>query len=303
MERKWLYRLADSPLVHEGAPLLGLYWLYSTIRWFVARDTAYEAFQNAFTIIRVERELGLFHEIAVQSWLIHHAPLFVQIANAFYTLGYFPVIIACGVLLHRFKPQRFHVFKLTLLLGLGLALVCFSVFPLAPPRMLRGVGFIDTQQMFGDSLYHRKTVLSFYNPYAAMPSLHFGWTLLVGFMAYSLERRLFRIVGVLYPTLMALVVVTTGHHYVLDIVGGGIVFGAAYVLVRAAPQLATRPAIRLTLANRVPVDRNLPLHTRSSRNTAEQAVTHWSRQRQEYVQRENLRSTIIATLTIRKPPQ
>jgi membrane-associated phospholipid phosphatase len=228
-------QLGNNLLIREGVPLLSLYWLYSTIRWLIARNSPYEAFQNAITIIELEGRLGIFHELTIQRWLIDHAMEVVRIANEFYTIGYIPVLILFSVLLYRFEPERFSIFKLTFLLGLGFALVCFSVFPLAPPRLLSGYGFMDTQQVFGSNLYNRKMVLSFYNPYAAMPSLHFGWALLVGMMAYGFERRAFKIFGVLYPSCMALVVVTTGHHFFLDIVGGGIVVGLAYTLVKALP--------------------------------------------------------------------
>jgi len=122
------------------------------------------------------------------------------------------------------------------MLGLGFALVSFSVFPLAPPRLLPEVGFVDTQWAYGSSLYHQKSVLSFYNPYAAMPSLHFGWALLVGLMARSFDRRVLKALGVLYPSCMAIVIVTTGHHYFLDIVGGGVVVILAYSIVRTLPR-------------------------------------------------------------------
>jgi len=235
MTRRRFTQLGNNLLIREGVPLLSLYWLYSTIRWLIARNSPHEAFQNAIRIIELESRLGIFHELTVQRWLIDHAMGVVRIANEFYTIGYFPVLILFSVLLYRFEAERFSIFKLTFLLGLGLALVCFSVYPLVPPRLLPGFGFADTQQVFGSSLYHRKSVLSFFNPYAAMPSLHFGWALLVGIIAYSFEHRAFKIFGVLYPSCMAFVVVTTGHHFFLDIVGGGLVVGLAYALVKARP--------------------------------------------------------------------
>jgi hypothetical protein len=235
MKMRRFTQLGNNLLIREGAPLLILYWLYSTIRWLIARSSPYEAFQNAIKIIDLESRIGIFHELTIQNWLIYHATDVVRIANEFYTIGYFPVLILFSVLLYRFDPERFSIFKMTFLLGLGFALVCFSVFPLAPPRLVPGFGFVDTQQLFGPSLYNRKSVLSFYNPYAAMPSLHFGWALLVGIMAYSFEHRAFKIFGVLYPGCMALVVVTTGHHFFLDIVGGGIIVGLAYTLVKELP--------------------------------------------------------------------
>lgn len=235
MKTRRFTQLGNNLLIREGAPLLGLYWLYSTIRWLIARNGPFEALQNAAKIIELESWLGIFHELTIQRWLIDHARGAVRIANEFYTIGYFPVLILVSVLLYRFEPERFFSFKLTFMLGLGFALVCFSVFPLAPPRLVSGAGFVDTQQIFGSNLYNNKSVLSFYNPYAAMPSLHFGWALLVGIMAFGFERRVLKICGVLYPSCMAFVVVTTGHHFFLDIVGGGIVVGLAYTFVNLLP--------------------------------------------------------------------
>jgi membrane-associated phospholipid phosphatase len=295
-------RLGKYPLFREGAPLLGLYWLYSSIRWFVARDSPYEAFANAFKIIHLERQLGIFHEPTVQSWLISHNLGFVRIANAFYTIGYFPVLIVFAVLLYRLAPHHFQTFKLTFLLGLGFALVCFAVFPLAPPRMLPGVGFIDTQQVFSDGFYNRKFLLSFYNPYAAMPSLHFGLALLVGLVAHSFERRLLKTLGILYPSLMALVIVATGHHYFLDVVGGGIVIGFAFSLVKALPyvvnELSPSPATK---------NDGLRYGERHSASPAvgpqaNHVITHWSKELREFQQQHRLRSSVIASLVNWRPP-
>lgn len=228
----WLRRLRQNPLVVEGAPVLGLYWLYSLVRWFVARENPYEAFANAFKIIQLERQLGIFYEPLIQSGLIDHAQVVVHFANMFYTVGYFPVLGFTALLLYCFDRERFQTFKLTFLLGLGFALVCYSLFPLAPPRMLPGAGFVDTQQVYGSGLYNHGSVVSLYNPYAAMPSMHFGCALLVGIMAFTFERRPFKAVGALYPCCMAMVIVTSGHHYFLDIAGGGVVVGLAYSLAK-----------------------------------------------------------------------
>jgi hypothetical protein len=237
-----LKKLARNPLLREAAPLLGLYWLYSLIRWLVAYDSPYEAFTNAFKVIRLEKQLGIFYEPIIQRWLIDQAMGVVHFANWFYTVGYFPILLLAAVFFFRFDRDRFHTFKHTFMLGLGFALICFSLFPLAPPRMLPEVGFVDTQQVFGSDLYNQKSMASLYNPYAAMPSLHFGWALLVGMMAFTFSRRALKVMGVLYPLSMALVIVTTGHHYILDIAGGGAVVALAYGLVKALPLFRRVPA-------------------------------------------------------------
>ena len=228
-------RLEPSPLVREGGLLLGVYWLYSLVRWSVAYGDPYQPFSNAFKIIQLEQQFGIFVEPAVQRGLIDHAIKVVHFANWFYTVGYFPVLLLAAALLYRSDMKRFQTFKFTFLLGLGFALVCYSLFPLAPPRMLPEAGFVDTQQVYGADLYNQKSFTGFCNPYAALPSLHFGWALLVGMMALSFDHRAVKAAGVLYPSIMAIVIVVTGHHYVLDIVGGGSVVGLAYGLVKTLP--------------------------------------------------------------------
>jgi hypothetical protein len=302
MLRRRFEKLSNNVLVREAAPLLGLYWLYSTIRWFVARDGPYEAVGNAFKIIHLERQLGIFHELTLQRWLIDHAVGLVRIANEFYTIGYLPVLIVCGVLLYRYQPQRFLVFKLSFLLGMGFALVCFSLFPLAPPRMMSVVGFVDTQQVFGANLYNHKSVLSFYNPYAAMPSLHFGWALLMGIMAYGLQHRAFKIMGVLYPSCMAFVIVTTGHHYILDIVVGGIVIGLAYGLVSTLPHVVPVPAFSQVSIRTDLTDRERAHRPRPSRRPTVGDITPWSRQQREDALRRKLESAVMASMTHWRPP-
>jgi hypothetical protein len=228
-----LSRLSQNPLARELAPLVGLYWVYTLVRWFVALDSPYNAYANAFKVIQLERQIGVFFEPVIQKAAINHAQGIVHFANIFYTAGYFPVLVLTGVSLYLFERDRFHTFKLAFLLGLGFALIGFSLFPLAPPRLLPGMGFVDTQQVFGSGLYNDKTVASLYNPYAAMPSMHFGWALLVGIVAFSSGRRILKVAGVFYPICMAFVIITTGHHYFLDIAGGAAVVGMAYCLVRA----------------------------------------------------------------------
>ncbi len=294
-----LKKLAHNTWIREGILLLGLYWLYSGIRWFVARSGPYEAFENAFRVIQLETQLGIFHEPAIQKWLIENAMGVVRLANNFYTVGYFPILLVTGALLYRFDRDRFHVFKLTFLLGLGFALVCFSVFPLAPPRMVPEAGFIDTQEIFGDGFYNRKTTVSFYNPYAAMPSLHFGWSLLIAIMAWGSRRRVLQIMGALYPCCMALTIVITGHHYILDIVGGGIVVGLAYTLVKAFPRL-----IKEWTAHPGKVNGNVFYKRKSTRHHQPFRRTgpSPSPNRLEHIKQHKRYTTLIAWLNSRRPP-
>lgn len=242
--------LKSKRALREIIILLGLYWLYSSLRWFVARESPDVPFRNAMEVILLESQLGFFYELAIQRWLLDNAMFMVDAANHFYTVGYFPILIIMGVLLFVYDQKRFDLFRGTFVLGLGLALVGFSLFPLAPPRMLSELGFVDTQLLRGIGVFNQKRALSFYNPYAAMPSMHFGWTVLIGIMLFSFKWRVCKLAAFVYPAMMALTVITTGHHYLLDVMGGGIVVGSAYSIVRYviyAPRsrsvVTSRPAL------------------------------------------------------------
>jgi membrane-associated phospholipid phosphatase len=125
-----------------------------------------------------------------------------------------------------------------LLLASGLALVGFLVYPTAPPR-LAGVGIADTVSGRHVDL-NRGLVSSLYNPYAAVPSMHIGYALIVAVALLRHGRRLLvRAIGALYPPFVVLVIVATGNHFFLDAAAGALVAGLAAAL---AALLTRRPA-------------------------------------------------------------
>jgi PAP2 superfamily len=124
------------------------------------------------------------------------------------------------------------------LLASGLALVGFLVYPTAPPR-LAGVGIVDTVSG-GHVDLNRGLVSSLHNPYAALPSMHVGYALIVAAALLRHGRRpLVRAIGELYPPFVLLVIVATGNHFFLDAATGALVAGLTAVL---AALLTRRPA-------------------------------------------------------------
>jgi membrane-associated phospholipid phosphatase len=65
------------------------------------------------------------------------------------------------------------------------------------------------------------------NPVAAMPSLHAGSAMLVALFLWPMANRVWRAVLAGYVLLMALALVYTGEHYVVDVVAGWLTAGAA----------------------------------------------------------------------------
>jgi membrane-associated phospholipid phosphatase len=111
----------------------------------------------------------------------------------------------------------------------ALGMVIFAVYPVAPPR-LAGLGLIDTVTETS-SAYRVLQPPAFVNQYAAMPSLHFGWDLLVGLaIVAAATSRFLKVVGTLMPLLMGYAVVATANHYVLDVVGGLLLVTIGYAV-------------------------------------------------------------------------
>ena len=138
-------------------------------------------------------------------------------------------------ILHQRRPAAFPLVRTALLVASGLALVGYLAFPTAPPR-LAGIGVVDTVSHAHVDL-NTGLVSSLYNPYAAVPSMHIGYALIVAGSVFWYSRRaLVRALAPLYPPFVLLVVVATGNHFILDAAAGALVAGLA---VAAAALLTT----------------------------------------------------------------
>jgi PAP2 superfamily len=159
------------------------------------------------------------------------------------------VTVAVLLWLHHSRPAAFAVVRTTLVLASGLALVGYLLYPTAPPR-LAGIGIVDT--VSGDHVdLNTGLVSSLYNPFAAVPSMHVGYALVVGAaVAWQARRRLVRAAGVLYPAFVLLVIVATGNHFLLDAVVGAAVSGLALL---GAWVIAVPSAGRLRLVGQAPL--------------------------------------------------
>lgn len=150
--------------------------------------------------------------------------------NFYYTSFHFVVpLTVLGVLYVR-RPVDFRWARTALGFATVLALIGFWLYPLAPPRLMPGLGFIDTvhgAQDFSKPDYGTLTALT--NQYAAMPSLHFGWSLWCGVVIVILAPKVWmKVLGALHPTITVMTIVGTANHWVLDAVGGAMVVGAGF---------------------------------------------------------------------------
>jgi hypothetical protein len=202
--------------VREVALILLLTFAYFLTRGLI-RGRQSVALQHARQILDLERVLHLDTEVLVQRLATSHLWL-MDAANFLYLFGHLPVLISVAAWLFWTRPTAYRWFRNAFLISAAMGLTVYVLFPTAPPRYLPG--FTDTLKAGGIDL-DGSSVALFYNPYAAMPSLHVGWSLLAGVVVVVSARAMWlRVAGGLLPVMMSLSVLMTGNHFLLDILAG-----------------------------------------------------------------------------------
>jgi len=260
----------------EALLILVFYMLYTATRnqFGSARLTTTgqptQAFDNALTLIRWEKAVGLFHEEAIQRAFLD-IRWFIWFWNVFYGTAHFIVTITLFVLMFRRAKPLFTKWRNSILATTALALVGFSLFPVMPPRLLdstsryggaciqierRGDGpcteealaAFEPEFRFQDTLAEVGGLWSFdsgamtrlSNQYAAMPSMHIGWSTWTALVLVPLLRRRWaKVLAALYPVITLVCILLTGNHFWLDGVGGLVCLGVGYALAR----VVTRPLV------------------------------------------------------------
>ncbi|HET8893971.1 MAG TPA: phosphatase PAP2 family protein [Gaiellaceae bacterium] len=220
----------------EAAAALTLYGVYELVRGLVVADTA-QADAHAHRLVALERSLHLFVESNLQR-AVQTLPGLTSLLGVAYLTLHLAVTVGVLLWLHRRRPEGFPFVRTALPVASGLALVGFLVYPTAPPR-LAGVGIADTVSTRHVEL-NQGLVSALYNPYAAVPSMHIGYALLVAVALLRNGRRLLvRAIGALYPPFVVLVIVATGNHFFVDAGSGALVAGLAVALAAfLTPQAA-----------------------------------------------------------------
>ncbi|MEV0011323.1 phosphatase PAP2 family protein [Streptomyces sp. NPDC047973] len=205
------------------------YWLYSLVRNAVPEQKA-AALRNADRIWSLEHAVGLAFEETVNR-AVNSVTWLIVSMNYYYATLHFVVTIGVLIWLFRRHPGRYAATRLILFATTAVALLGYYLFPLAPPRLMNGGAFIDTvmlHQTWGSMASGNFKHMS--NQYAAMPSMHIGWSMWCGLTICALATAPWaRILGALYPMATLVVIVATANHFWLDAVGGVacLAFGAA----------------------------------------------------------------------------
>ncbi len=216
------------------------YQAYQLVRGFTDSG-AIDAYVNAHTVMDLERSVGGFFEPGFQQALIEHVPWLVDFANFMYLNSHFVITTGFLAWLYLRRNEHFYFVRNMFLVAMGLALVGYALFPTAPPRLFPSEGFTDTIASFTGVAQDSQTASLLLNQYAAVPSMHIAFSLMVAIPAATLSRHAAsRALWSAYPLMVFFVIVATGNHYWFDAVAGAAVAGLAAV---AALQLARlRPA-------------------------------------------------------------
>ncbi|MFH8515843.1 phosphatase PAP2 family protein [Streptomyces gelaticus] len=196
------------------------YWVYSLVRNAVPEQRT-AALRNADWIWSAERYLGIAVEQTVNH-AVNSVTWLIVSMNYYYATLHFVVTVCVLVWLFRCHPGRYAAARLALFATTGVALLGYYLYPLAPPRLMSSGHFIDTvlvHHTWGSMASGNFKNMS--NQYAAMPSMHIGWSLWCGLTVFALASAPWaRVLALLYPTLTLVVIVSTANHFWLDALGG-----------------------------------------------------------------------------------
>ncbi len=205
-----------------------------------------DAYRNASWLVDLETRAGVYREHALQRLAIS-STLMTHVLNLVYFYGHWPVIFAIGFWLFRRHRALYRVTRNAFAISGILALAVYTSFPVAPPRLIGG--FVDTLHLTVPIAYEQSRVV---NPYAALPSLHVGWNVLVALaLCLALRGRgAVRWLPLLMPPVMALSTVATGNHFFLDCASGALVAVGSLALAMRLERLW--PVLHLAAAPALP---------------------------------------------------
>ena len=226
MAARWWHSRYGGSFLRELVLVVALLLLYKYGR-FLTKGHVETALHNARDVIRLERSLGVFTEAGLQDLVLRDTTL-VRFLNVYYLVAHVAVTAAAFLWLYARHPPTYRRFRNVMVVITVWGIVVHLLLPLAPPRMFPNLGFVDTARVFGPASYGAGSPYKgFANQFAAMPSLHFGWALVIAWavlIATSSKWR-FAVLAHLVVTLAAIVL--TANHYWLDAIVATLLFAAA----------------------------------------------------------------------------
>lgn len=204
------------------------YWMYTLGRNAIPEQESIarrhgRSIQHLQDVLHLNWELSFNHFVADTEWL-------AQFLNYYYSTMHFIVTLSVMVWLFARRPHVYRGARTVLVTTTLLALLGFSLYPTAPPRLLPGFDYVDTVVKFHTwGSWADPDIAQHSNQYAAMPSLHIGWALWSGLAIFLCARRMWvRILGLVHPATTLVVIVGTANHFILDAVAGALLLMAAF---------------------------------------------------------------------------
>jgi PAP2 superfamily protein len=214
---------------------------YETVRGLAEGQRA-EAFANGAWIIDLERATGTLFEPDLQAALLGQRWI-IDLANFAYMNSHFIITTAFLVWLYIYRNQSFYFVRNMFMVAMALALVGYALVPTAPPRLFPQEGFVDTITTLAQVNHDSALVKIFVNPYAAIPSMHIAFALMIGVSgALISQHAVTRAFWCSYPLFVFFVVVVTANHFWIDAAAGGLVAGLAALTARQV-LARVRPAV------------------------------------------------------------
>jgi hypothetical protein len=252
MQMRRALRVIDARLLPHGwmdllrqiSLFVGAFLLYDLVRGLVGHGNLYKPFGDAMRIIDVERAIHIFVEPSINAW-VQSQHWLMDIADWIYLNGHFFVTLGALIFIYLRRNDSFYFIRNVLMVSMGIALVGYWLYPTAPPRLMPEWGFTDSISQFvtgGTGWSDNTPAGALVNTYAAVPSMHICFALIIGLsMSLLVRRRAAKIAWRLYPLLVTFVVVATANHFFIDVFLGALTAGAAALiakrlLARARPE-------------------------------------------------------------------
>src|SRR3954453_10001153 len=224
--RRWWHSRFGGSLLRELALVVALLLFYKYGRFFT-KGHVDTALRNARDVISLERSLGVFSEAHLQDLVLHDTPL-VRFLNLYYRVAHVAATAAAFLWLYVRHPPTYRRFRNVMVVITLAGMVVHLVLPLAPPRMFPNLGFVDTARVFGPASYGAGSPYKgFANQFAAMPSLHFGWALVIAWAVLIATKSKWRYLVLAHPLITLAAIVLTANHYWLDAVVATFLFAVA----------------------------------------------------------------------------
>lgn len=213
-------------LVRQVLLFAGAYMSYSVVR-AIAEVNNTVPFDHATDIIHLERSLHIFVEPAIQSWAMSSHAL-MDVSSWLYVNAQTTVAITALVYIYLRHNKAYYPLRNKLVISMAIALIGYVVFPTAPPRFLPEWGFVDTVANFTSvtGAHGNASMTGLVNPYAAVPSMHVAFALMIGWQLSKLVRtKALKVFWALYPLIITFVVIATANHFIFDVATGALTAG------------------------------------------------------------------------------